>query len=444
MTPIKKINVNFNFLFLRYVTIWTPSVINSGQDYNVAFLSSGIDKRTQISLKLCNSYATMTLASEKLQQFTFRSNQQISGAKNAHIHVTIHRNETNSNETRQMCMSQTINDVKVAKKQFHTFIQTDKPIYKPEDEVRFRIIIVDKNLMPHNPNNFQIKIIDPQGRTIREINETGENLKTVYTGSFILSIDTPLGVWKITTVIDKHHQWMTSKKFGVTRFILPTFNAYITAKSSHLLTNSVLQLGFYAKNIVWDFIRGNAYLSIKCTTTGQIVLTKNFTDITGIHNVKYNVHDDLKAATTTRLDYEAMIVFTEPESGISANKTLKFTVHADNRPRIQPNYPEKFMPGLPFGIKVFVFDWKDTLIKSSPERVKVSLDCVLQNGDERTLMGDAVLKKGIAIHNMLVPENVDTMKIRIKYLEVVHEKNIEKGLVVVGVNKIIVEYLPKK
>jgi len=55
-----------------------------------------------------------------------------------------------------------------------------------------------------------------------------------------------------------------------------------------------------------------------------------------------------------------------------------------------------------------IFDWKDTLIKSSPDRVIVYLDCVLQNGWERTLIADGVIKQGVAIINVIIPENALT------------------------------------
>jgi hypothetical protein len=292
-------------------------------------------------------------------------------------------------------------------------------------------------------NNININVTDSLNRPLAGFDDLGEDFMGVFSGNFSLSQNTPLGIWKIRAVIDKIEQWEVIKEIAVQKYTLPPFSAHITAKDNYLLTNSVLFLSFYAKYSFEDFVRGNAELTINCTTTGQIVLTKNFIDVTGLHNVKYKVADDLKARTTTKLEYNATIVFTEPESGITASRSLKFSVRADNSPQIKPNHPAKFMPGLPFGIKVFVFDWREKLIKNSPERVKVSLECVLQSGEEKTIMIDGIIKKGVAIINAIIPEDADSLKVKIKFLGVTYEKQIEKGQVVVGVNKLFVDYLPK-
>ena len=373
------------------------------------------------------------------------SNRYRTGSKKEfELIMTLHRNETTPTGPRQKCMTQTLQKIEAEKRQYYTFIQTDKPIYKPEDTVRFRVVVVDRDLRPYHMNNININITDSLNRPLKEFNDLGEMFNGVFTGNFGLSSNTPLGIWKIRAVIDKIEQWETIKEFAVEKYTLPPFAAYIVLKDKHLLTNSVLRLSFYAKYSFEDFVRGNAQLTITCTTNGQTVVTKSFSDVTGIHNVKYNAHTDLKAETTTKLDYEATVVFTEPESGLFANKSIKFTVHADNSPKIQANHPEKFMPGLPFGLKVFVFDWTETLIQSSHERVKIRLECVLQNGEEKTILADGVIKRGVAILNLIIPDNVDALNVKIVYLQTTYEKKVEKGAVVVGVNKIVVDYLPKK
>ncbi|CAG9810260.1 unnamed protein product [Chironomus riparius] len=427
----------------EYVTLWAPKKVYDEKDYNVVLLSTDIDKRTEIALQFRKSFGTLGLASDKVQKVKVKNSDKTGSKKEFELFMTLHRNETGASGQRQMCMTQTLQKIEAEKRQYYTFIQTDKPIYKPGDTVRFRVIVVDRDLRPYHMNNININVTDSLNRPIREFDDLGENFLGVFTNNFTLGQNTPLGIWKIRAVIDKIEQWETSKDFAVEKFTLPPFAAYITLKDKHLLTNSVLQLSFHAKYSFEDFVRGNAHLTITCTTNGEVVVSKPFSDISGIHNVKYKAHEELKAITTTKLDYLASVVFTDPESGISANKSIKFTVHADNSPKIQTNHPEKFMPGLPFGIKVFVFDWKETLILSTPERVKIKLECILQNGESSTILADGVIKRGVAILNLIVPENVDQLTVKITYLQVTYEKQIPKGAVVVGVNKIVVDYLPK-
>ncbi|XP_070504804.1 thioester-containing protein 1 allele S3-like isoform X1 [Chironomus tepperi] len=427
----------------EFVTLWAPQTFYDTKDYNVVLLSNNIDKRTEIALQFRRSYGTMALTSDKVQKVRI-SNPNKSGSKTKFdLIMTLHRNETGSTGQRHMCMTQTLQEIQAEKKNFYTFIQTDKPIYKPGDDVRFRIIVVDRDLKPYHMNNININVTDSLNRPIKVFDDLGESYLGVFTQNFSLSGNTPLGIWKIRAVIDKMEQWESFKLFAVSKYTLPPFAAYIQLKDQHLLTNSILKLSFYAKYSFEDFVRGNAQLTITCTTNGQVVVSKTFNDIANIHTVKYKAQDDLKAKTRTKLDYLATVVFTDSESGISANKSIKFTVHADNSPKIEPNHPAKFMPGLPFGFKVSVYDWTGKLIESTPERVIIKLECRLQNGEIRTDVFDGVIKRGVAIVNALIPEDTDELTVKIQYLLVEYEKKIEKGAILVGINKISVDYLPK-
>ncbi|XP_070504806.1 CD109 antigen-like [Chironomus tepperi] len=427
----------------EYVTLWSPKRLYEKKDYNVVVLSNNIDSRTEIALQFRRSVGTIGLTSDKVQKMKIKNNNDSGSKKEFELIMTLHRNGSVSTGTRQMCMTQALNNIEPEKKKYYTFIQTDKPIYKPGDKVRFRVIVVDRDLKPFHMNNININVTDPLNRPIKEFDDLGENFLGVFSESFDLGMNTPLGIWKIRAVIDKMEQWETYKEFAVEKYTLPPFAAYIELKENHLLTNSILKLSFYAKYSFEDFVRGNAQLTITCTTNGQVVVSKTFNDIANIHNVKYKAHEELKAITTTKLDYLAFVVFTDPESGISANKSIKFTVHADNSPKIEANHPAKFMPGLPFGFKVFIYDWTGKLILTSPERVKISLICRLQNGQDKTIMFDGVIKRGVAIVNALLPEDTDDLKVKIQYLMVEYKKTIEKGSVVVGINKIAVDYMPK-
>ena len=385
----------------------------------------------------------MALYSQKLQEIEFYTDSLLSSPKNTQVHVILYRNETRSTKPRNMCMSQTIKDVKIAKKRFNTFIQTDKPVYKPGDVVKFRIIVVDNSLLPYHPQNLQINIIDSKGQSIKEINEFDGNFDAVYSKIFVLSNDTSLGVWKISVVVDKHQQWPTSKRFGVTKLNLPKFTAHIKLRYHQVLINSDLHFSIYAHNIDSDFVRGDAQLTISCTSNNQVVMTENFTDIAAIHNVKFKVHEDLKANTTTKLYYEATIIFTEAESGLTANKAIKFTVHSDSRPKIKVNHPEKFIPGQPFSVKAFIYNWMEELIQSSIERVKISLNCVLKSGKQKSILADGAIKKGLAIYSFVIPESAEELTVQVRFLHVTYEGIATMDAAAMGFNKIAVDYLPK-
>ena len=102
------------------------------------------------------------------------------------------------------------------------------------------------------------------------------------------------------------------------------------------------------------------------------------------------------------------------------------------------------MPGLPFNAKVFVYDWKDSLIMDSLEKVKVVYQLSFQNGSHQELAYDTNVKEGVAEHSLIVPEGIVEITFKVKYDEVIYEKTIFKVFVAVGVNRIFVDHSPKK
>jgi len=288
--------------------------------------------------------------------------------------MTLHRNETTSSGyVQQMCKTQTLQTIEVEKKHFHTLIQTDKPIYKLGDEVKFRVVVVDRDLKPYHMNNIEVKVSDPLNQIKFQFEELGGSYDEGLTEHFTLPSNSLIGTWKISVIVD-NEEYQAFKEFSVQEFTLPQFSAHIKANNKHLLINDVLHLSFYAKYSLGNFVKGNAEVRIKSINNGQIIATRSFRNISGVQNIQFNIRDDLKATTTTKQDYEAELLFTEPESGVSNKAAVTFTVHANNNPKIQANHPEKFMPGLPFGLKVLVYDWKETMIKSSQD-ISIATKC---------------------------------------------------------------------
>lgn len=341
-----------------------------------------------------------------------------------------------------MCLSQTINHVKIVQKNFYTFIQTDKPIYLPGDDVKFQIIVVDNNLVPYDVQNIQINFIDPKGRLIQEINDDGTGVYTVYTGSFRLSKSTSLGVWRVKVIVDKQLQLVKVKKFGVTKLKIPKITAHIVTNSDYFLTVSTAQFSIYAQNSVGNFVHGNAKLTIKCITQNEEVLSKTFTNITGITNANFKIADELKANTTTKLDYEATVVFTEAESGINSSETAKFSVYADFYNKIKVQHLDFFIPGLPFEIKILVMKWNEELYRSSVERITISLDCELENETHNSIRIDSSLKHGVAVVNQIIPQHTEKLNINVKFQNTRYYKQI-KAMGTIGGNKLTVDYSPK-
>jgi len=420
--------------------------VYEGKDYNVIILPTNIDKRTEVTLHFRKNFGTIAVHSSGNDKiYKARIYNRNTGSRNFfNLTMILHRNETINKQTRQLCMSKTLHEIQAEKKYFHTFIQTDKPIYKPGDDVRFRVIFVDRDLVPLHINNIHVNISDSHNRVIQKFVDPGKGYSGVFSSQFHISDNTALGIWTIRVAIDKKFHWTDSKTFAVQKVVLPPFDAYIAGSKTHLLTGGILNLSFYAKYSFGDFVKGNAKLIIENLDDRKIVFTKEYSRLTEATKQEIKVQDDLNALTITRLEYKATIIFTEPESTISANKSILFSVMADKYDKVIANYPAKYGPGLPFGVKASVYDWQDKLILKSHERVNIKYILTMKDGNIVNLLSDDKIENGIATKNNVIPEDTVKFNLEILFKNKVHiQKEIEMGNAVIGVNQITVTHEPE-
>uniref|UniRef100_A0A8C5ZTB5 Alpha-2-macroglobulin n=1 Tax=Marmota marmota marmota TaxID=9994 RepID=A0A8C5ZTB5_MARMA len=110
------------------------------------------------------------------------------------------------------------NTVVVKNQESLVFVQTDKPIYKPGQTVKFRIVSLDENFHPLNE-------LDPKGNRIIQ----WQNLK-LESGlkqlSFPLSSEPLQGIYNV--VVQKESSGTTEHPFAVEEFVLPKFEVQVT------------------------------------------------------------------------------------------------------------------------------------------------------------------------------------------------------------------------
>ncbi|KAM8912654.1 alpha-2-macroglobulin-like isoform 1-T1 [Lycaon pictus] len=105
------------------------------------------------------------------------------------------------------------------------FVQTDKPIYKPDQTVKFRVVSLDENFHPLNELIPLVYIQDPKGNRITQWQKLRlENgLKQL---SFPLSSEPFQGSYKV--VVQKESGERTEHPFTVEEFVLPKFEVKVT------------------------------------------------------------------------------------------------------------------------------------------------------------------------------------------------------------------------
>ncbi|XP_055852229.1 thioester-containing protein 1 allele R1-like [Episyrphus balteatus] len=129
------------------------------------------------------------------------------------------------------------------------FIQTNKIIYKPGDEVEFRVIYIDQLKRPAKINDDKIitvEILDDESNIIMVFYDI-KFVQGVFKGKFQLSDYPVLGDWYIELKIDGDFQ--TIKKFEVDRYNLPKFNVQINTKEQVSIYDKQLELEISTRKV---------------------------------------------------------------------------------------------------------------------------------------------------------------------------------------------------
>ncbi|XP_011364237.1 pregnancy zone protein-like [Pteropus vampyrus] len=114
--------------------------------------------------------------------------------------------------------------IHIAKVESLVFVQTDKPIYKPGQTVRFRIVSVDVSFHPLNETFSVIYIENPKRNRIFQWQQfrLQEGLSQL---SFPLSVEPSLGLYKVK--LEKESGEKIEHSFEVNEYVLPKFEVQV-------------------------------------------------------------------------------------------------------------------------------------------------------------------------------------------------------------------------
>lgn len=117
------------------------------------------------------------------------------------------------------------------------FVQLDKPVYKPGDMLRFRVVVVDVNTRPvTNIKTVQVKLTDKEENSIMEW-PFGRLYNGVFEASLQLASSPVLGNWTLTVTAGSSK---VKKQFEMKEYTLPKY--YIKVYPTEVLLASKKQV----------------------------------------------------------------------------------------------------------------------------------------------------------------------------------------------------------
>ncbi|XP_039369971.1 complement C3-like [Mauremys reevesii] len=242
----------------------------------------------------------------------------------------------------------------------YTFVQTDKPIYTPDQKVNYRVFAVNHRMDPLQATCI-IVIQSPEGITVSST--TRKLDKGLYTGTFRIPEHVSLGTWRIVTRFESSPQQPQSTEFEVKEYELPSFDVLLTpTKKFFYLSDESLTVTIEARFVFNEPVDGYALAIFGVRTeTQKIPLQKSLQRI--------ELNDGKGQATLTGQVLRES--FAKPEELLDAFIFVNVTVFSSGGDMMQADNSEVrivsspysirfvrtpgfFKPGMPFNFRVYV------------------------------------------------------------------------------------------
>ncbi|KAG9262727.1 complement C3-like [Astyanax mexicanus] len=257
----------------------------------------------------------------------------------------------------------------------YIFIQTDKSIYTPQTQVKYRIFSVTPDLQPLDKNGISIEIINPQGFIIHR--DTIFPKQGILTGRYDIPDVASPGIWSIATRFRNTPQKNFTAKFEVKEYVLPTFEVSLRpAKSFFYVDDDKLEVEINARYlsgnrvdgiafVVFGVIQGDSKTSLPASLR-RVSITEGEGKAELTREMILKTFKSVEELVGSSL-YISVSVLTEAGSEmVEAQRrgiqivTSPYTIHFKRTPKF-------FKPGIHFDVTVYVTNPDD----SPAERVEV-------------------------------------------------------------------------
>nr|BAK64111.1 alpha-2 macroglobulin [Hasarius adansoni] len=280
-----------------------------------------------------------------------------------------------------------------------TFIQTDKPLYKPGQTIRFRVLPMDNQLKPLDANTMgDIWIEDPSGIRVAQWNheQFTEGIKQF---ELPLSGEPPLGTWNIHAFIN---QVTTSQTFIVKKYVLPKFDVSIKPPAVIMADAQTIPIEVCAKYTYGKYVEG----SLKAKVTYKKLWTFMYRDqrtipsvehqaeLPGCHTFQVNT-DDLLMQTEEfgGKELEIFAEVTENVTGIVRNATTSFEISHQKVFLEFLRDNDYYKPKMPYVGQLEAKNPDGTPALSEKIQICVTLEgkqCLIFTSDKNGLIGFAI------------------------------------------------------
>nr|BAR45609.1 complement component 3-2 [Scolopendra japonica] len=270
--------------------------------------------------------------------------------------------------------------IPVMKYSGYVFVQTDKPLYLPNQKVHIRVLRLDEKLLPKN-DVVRLEIKNPKDMIVRQ-QELMPNTKGIREAVFTISQVPILGNWSVSVHYGFKFVAKTTVRFEIKEYVLPTYSVTIDLPKVILETQKDLEGKVIAKYVYGKPVQGfvNFKYSIKNSVGVQILIgmRRNVKLSSGEIQFKIPLEKEIKAKNLpwfpniekSRLIMEAEAI--EQASGKRETTIVDNTVFTTSPYKISfKNSLKSFKPGFPYQVQVEVLLFDNQQIPK-PVTVEIS------------------------------------------------------------------------
>ncbi|NXK40208.1 A2ML1 protein, partial [Piprites chloris] len=332
---------------LRYVVV-APAVMCHPYSATLWVHLSNLSEPVQLTIELLGKHRThpITLLKREVQQpqmhlnFTFPAPAPISGKEeNLDLHISIQGDSLNVSEKK---------GVKLKILDPGIFIETDKPIYKPGQQVKFRVVSLDKDLIPSNQQLPLVFLEDPSGNRIAQWREVSPR-QGIVDLSLPLAAEPALGTYTIY-VQGKTHS------FSVEEYVLPKFEVTIDLPSVVLEKDKKFQMEICGRYTYGKPVQGRVQASLCYSNQPWHHISREMicTNVSGqtekngcfSTEVFLSVFNVTHLKNKKQLEVQASLV--EDGTGLEMKTTKSCEISPESFTVIFEDANEVYKPGIPY------------------------------------------------------------------------------------------------
>ncbi|XP_072498722.1 CD109 antigen isoform X2 [Notamacropus eugenii] len=299
-------------------------------------------------------------------------------------------------------------------KRLSVFIQTDKFLYKPNQEVKFRVVTLYPDLKPYK-TAADILIKDPKSNLIQQWSEEQGDLGVI-SKTFQLSSNPILGDWSIQARVNGQTYYQS---FQVLEYVLPKFEVTLQTPLYHSLNYKSLNGTVIAKYTYGKPVKGDVtLLFVPVSIWGmKKTITKHF-QINGSANFTFS---DLEMKSvmshTEELHYlsdksspgpvEIIAVVTESLTGISRNASSNVFFKANDYTIEFFDYATVLKPSLNYTVTVKIT--RSDNVRLTPEEISNNVTLTITQTNYTNYWdkwnNEGQEREAVQVLNYTVPEN---------------------------------------